>query len=114
MARHPGRLLRPQVTSTRGRCHEALCYQDDTSIGIARVDSKIRLTTLLNCSRAVRPERARAWELPGRWCDSRDPAHREAKSSSLRGAVAAPRREPCSSSGAHEIDPWPILRSAAR
>ena len=46
-----------QVTSTHAPWLEVERHQDDTLIGIAHVDPKIRLTTLLNCSRAVRPVR---------------------------------------------------------
>ena len=49
-----------QVTSAHAPWLEVERHQDDTLIGIARVDPKIRLTTLLNCSRAVRP----GWDRP--------------------------------------------------
>ncbi len=50
------------VTSTGERCGESLCYQDDTLIGIARVDHKINMMTL----QPKRPDRARHWQEPFR------------------------------------------------
>ena len=56
------------VTSTGAHCLEARCRQNDTSIGIARGDPKNRLTTLLNCSRAVRPGWDRSLQETARMC----------------------------------------------
>ena len=47
------------VTSAHAPWLEVERHQDDTLIGIARVDPKIRLTTLLNCTGSVRPVRAK-------------------------------------------------------
>ena len=50
-------LTAPQVTSPRELCLETRCRQNDTSIGIACVDLKIRLMTLRKAPRSVRPVR---------------------------------------------------------
>jgi len=43
------------ITSTWCSWPEVQCHQNDTPIGVAHVDPKIRLTTRRNCSRSVRP-----------------------------------------------------------
>jgi hypothetical protein len=48
----------PRVTAPQECWLEAGCHQNDTSTGVAGVNPKIRLTTLLNCSRSFRPPRA--------------------------------------------------------